>query len=104
MGGKREVVYLSQLKDFQILWPGDIRALAEFILRCCDANDKIANAKNSGGIQKSRPTIHGLVADYAYITNIPISRIERTLEDYGFNLAASIEFDVLKLVPSCSVK
>lgn len=100
MGSKREVVYLSQLKDVQILWPGDIRALAEFEIRCCDAQDKIANARNHGGIQKSRPTIHGLAADFEHITNIPITTIKRTLEGYDFNLAASIEFDTLKLVPS----
>ena len=96
MGGKREVVYLSQLKDYQILWSGDIRALAEFELRACDAKDKIANARNRGGIQKSRPTIHGVAADFAYITNIPISTIERTIQNYGFNTTASIEFDILK--------
>jgi len=35
--GKRETVYLSQLDGLQILWPGDVRALAEFILRSFDA-------------------------------------------------------------------
>ncbi|MBN1974818.1 MAG: hypothetical protein JW787_14355 [Sedimentisphaerales bacterium] len=100
MGSKREVVYLSELKDIQILWPGDIRSLAEFKLRCCDSEDKIANSNSRGGIQKSRPTIHGLAADFEHMTNISISRIERILKDYGFNLGATIEFDVLKLVSS----
>ena len=64
---EREKVYLSQLEEIQILWPGDVRKLAEFVLRCCDARDVIANAKNES-TQTSRPTIHGLATDLARIT------------------------------------
>jgi len=53
---KTEVVYLSQIEEVQILWPGDVRALAEFALRCRDATDSKVNA-SSNGTQKSRPTL-----------------------------------------------
>lgn len=90
---KRETVYLSQLEEVQILWPGDVRALAEFILRCCDAIDKIANAKNES-IQKSRPTIHGLAGYFANITQIPILQIEQQFKSHGFRPAATVEYDL----------
>jgi hypothetical protein len=44
---EREIIYLSQLEEVQILWPGDVRTLVKFVIRCCDAKDKIVNAKNS---------------------------------------------------------
>ena len=40
---KKDTVYLSQLEGIQILWPGDVRALAEFILRCYDAQAILAS-------------------------------------------------------------
>ncbi len=100
MGSKIEFVYLSQLKDVQILWEGDFRTLAEFILHSRDATDKIANAKNRGSIQKSRPTLHGLAHYFADITDVPISRIECLLKDRGFDMGATVDFDIIKLVKS----
>ncbi len=91
---KRETIYLSQLEKVQILWPGDVRALAEFILRCCDARDKIANAKNES-IQKSRPTIHGLAMDLARITEVSGTQIEQQFKSHGFSLAATVAFDLV---------
>ena len=38
---KKETVYLSQLDGLRILWPGDVRALAEFVLRSFEARDRI---------------------------------------------------------------
>jgi len=86
-------VYLSQLKQVQILWPGDIYALAEFILCCREATDKIANARNTGSVQTSRPTINGLAGYFANVTNIPTSQIKQQLKSYGFNLGANVDFD-----------
>jgi hypothetical protein len=88
-----EKVYLSQLEEVQILWPGDVRTLAEFVLRCCDAEDKVANAKNKS-VQKSRPTIHGMAAHFANITQIPVLQIEHQFKSHGLNLAATVEFDL----------
>jgi hypothetical protein len=41
---RKETVYLSQLEGLQILWPGDVRALAEFVLRSFEARDRIVSA------------------------------------------------------------
>lgn len=96
---ERKTVYLSQLEEVQILWPGDVRSLAEFVLRCCDARDKIANAKNNG-IQTSRPTIHGLAMDLARITEVPGTQIEQQFKSHGFSLAATVEFDLAPNIPA----
>ncbi len=90
---KRETVYLSQLEEVQILWPGDVLTLAEFVLRCCDAKDKAAYIK-SKSIQKSRPTIHGMAGYFATITQIPILQIEHLFKSHGLNLASTVEFDL----------
>ena len=95
----QEKIYLSQLEKIQILWPGDVRSLAEFVLHCCDAKDKIANAKNES-IQKSRPTIHGMAGYFANITQIPILQIEQQFKLHGFNLAATVEFDLASNTPA----
>ena len=92
----REKVYLSQLEEIQILWPGDVRKLAEFVLRCCDARDVIANAKNES-TQTSRPTIHGLATDLARITQVPGWEIEQQFKSHGFSLAATAEYDLVPL-------
>jgi len=96
---KTEAVYLSQLEEVQILWPGDVRALAEFVLRCRDATDSKVNA-SSNGTQKSRPTLHGLALYLARIMEIPEESIEQLFKTYGFNLAATVEFDLAPNAPA----
>ena len=85
-------LYLSQLKDVQILWPGDIYAFGEIVLRCYDARDVRANAQGSS-IQKSRPTLHGLAGYYAAIADIPREHIAAEFKKYGLDLGATVEFD-----------
>ena len=86
-------MYLSQLEDMHILWPGDVRALAEFVLRSCDAKDRIVNSGPSGSIQKSRPTLHGLAGYFARIADIPESQIDERFAEHGLWLGATVEFD-----------
>jgi len=90
---KRETVYLSQLEEIQILWPGDVRALAEFVLRCYAAKDRAVDSSQSASRMESRPTVHGLAGHFAGIAGIPEVRIERQLEEHGLSLDATVEFD-----------
>ena len=90
---KKETVYLSQLEAIQILWPGDVRALAEFILRSFEARDRIVSAGPSGSRVKSPPTLHGLAGHFAWMTGVPEVRIERQFEEHGLSLSATVEFD-----------
>jgi hypothetical protein len=90
---KRETVYLSQLEAIQILWPGDVRALAEFVLRSFESRDRIVSAGPSGSRVKSPPTLHGLAGHFAWITGVPEVRIERQFEEHGLSLGATVEFD-----------
>jgi hypothetical protein len=90
---KEETVYVSQLDDLSVLWPGDIRALADFVLRSFDARDRERNASSRGTIQTSRPTVYGLAAIYAGIADIPRSPIKEEFEAHGLYLGATVEFD-----------
>ena len=80
---ERKRLYLSQLKDVQILWPGDIYAFGEIVLRCYDARD----------IQKSRPTLNGLAGHYAAIADIPRTQIAAEFKKHGLDLGATVDFD-----------
>lgn len=93
-------VCLSQLGKIKILWPGDVRMLAEFMLRCYDANDKIENAKNKGSVRKSRPTVHFLACEFARLSGTHSSVIENIFHSHGLNLGATVEFDELKIIPT----
>jgi hypothetical protein len=85
MGKRRkETVYLSQLEEIQILWPGDVRTLAEFILHCYDAKDRAVDSRQSASRMESRPTVHGLAGYFAWITGIPEVRIERSSKSTAF--------------------
>jgi hypothetical protein len=90
---RRETVYLSQLDGLQILWPGDVRALAEFVLRSFQARDRIVSTGPSSSRVKSAPTLHGLAGHFAGIAGIPEVRIERQFEEHGLSLDATVEFD-----------
>ena len=86
-------VYLSQLEKIEILWPGDVRMLAEFVLRAHDAKDQQTNLHNSGAKTRSRTTLHGLAVQFAQITWLPKERIETIFLAHGFNLGSAVEFD-----------
>ncbi len=90
---EKETVYLSQLDGLQILWPGDVRALAEFVLRCYDAKDRAVDSSQSASRMESRPTVHGLAGHFAGIAGIPEVRIERQFEEHGLSLGATVEWD-----------
>jgi hypothetical protein len=85
---------LSALREVAILFPGDLHELGAFLLKAYDARDREANARNSGVIiGPSRPTLHGLAAHYAHVTNIDLQHVEGRLVEAGFDLGAIIEYD-----------
>ena len=90
---KTKTVYLSQLDEVAIQWPGDIRELAGFLLRSGDAKAREMNAKNPGVKATCRPTVRGLARHLASLTDVPSSHVEQELESRGFSLGALVEFD-----------
>ena len=85
--------YLSELATIEILWPGDVRVLAEFILRACNARDQELNSQNRRSQQRSRPTLQGLAGHFARLTNIPVEWISQAFQAHGLGLGATVEFD-----------
>jgi len=85
---------LSAIKDLAVLFPGDLHDLAVFLLKAYDARDREANAQNPRVlIGPTRPTLHGLAAQYARVTDIPLSRVEEELAKAGFALGGIVDFD-----------
>jgi len=90
---KREIIALSELKDVQILWPGDFYILADFVLRCFETDDAIQNAKVNASRRHSYPSLHGLAAHYARISRQPLEDIEQQLTKRGFWMGSGVTID-----------
>ena len=85
---------ISALRDVAVLFPGDLHELGLFLGKVYAARDREANARNTGVTTgPSRPTLHGLAAHYARVTDIDLRRIEGLLVKAGFDLGALVEFD-----------
>lgn len=76
---KRTTVYLCQLKDITVLFPGDIHRLAEFILDCSEA-DRINDITHQSNIRHSKPTLHGLAKHFAELTQVHVPNVMKKLE------------------------
>lgn len=61
--GKRGELRLSELADVCVLYPGDLREFGGFVLKAFAARDQVINARSRGSVQRSRPTLYGLVQD-----------------------------------------
>jgi len=90
---QHKIISLSELKDINILWPGDFYILAEFVLRCYAADDEIQNAKRKAHRQCSHPTLHGLAVHYARVSRQPLEDIEQQLINRGFWMGSGVTFD-----------
>ena len=94
---KQEIVQLSKLREISVLWHGDVHTIAEFLLRTCDIQDRKNNARRTGSLQKSRPTLNGVAKSFALIARVPKSDVEKELNIRGLNLKATVEFDAKSL-------
>jgi hypothetical protein len=93
MRKRRTTVYLSQLKDLAVLFPGDLYRLAEFIIDCSEAADKINSTTNRSNVRHSRPTLNGLARDFEILTKTPRLDIEKQLDLLGVDLNSAVELD-----------
>ena len=55
--------------------------------------DQAANARNPRASQESRPTLSGVVNEFARLADVPAARIRNRLGTLGLDLSASMEFD-----------
>jgi hypothetical protein len=62
-----KTIYLKELLLVAVLFEGDFHELASFILRGYDARDKVAGTR-------TRPTVHGVAATYAWLFTTVDSR------------------------------
>lgn len=90
----RTTVYLSQLKEIAVLFPGDIYRLAEFILDCSEAADCINDITHQSNIRHSRPTLHGLAKNFAALTQVHVSDVIKKLEVLRVDFNSAVEFDL----------
>lgn len=93
MRKKRTTVYLSQLKDLAVLFPGDLYRLAKFIIDCSEAADKINTVTNRSNVRHLRPTLNGLARDFEFLTKASRADIEKQLELLGVDLNSAVELD-----------
>ena len=84
MKGKK--VSVSELKDIEILYKGDIYELACLILKLHDARDAGTNAR-------SRHTVYGLAGEYAMLLRWSHERVLAILAPHNLPLEATVEYD-----------
>ncbi len=88
---KIDAIPLSKLKGIKVYYEDDLYDVAFLILKLRDARAKYESSNS-----KSRPTINGLVSDFASLID-PImpdkNMIFSAIEKYKFPLNVGIEFD-----------
>ena len=84
MMGKK--ISVSELKDIEILYKGDIYELACLILKLYDARDAGTNAR-------SRHTVYGLADEYAMLLRWSRERVLAILAPHNLPLEATVEYD-----------
>ena len=91
MREKIDEIHLSKLKGIKVYYEDDLYDLALLILRLRDAR-----AKHESSNTRSRPTVNGLIREFASLIN-PTMPDEDTvfsaIEKYKLPLNAGIEFD-----------
>ena len=85
MNGRK--IRVSELKDIEILYKGDIYELACLILKLYDARDAGTNAQ-------SRHTVYGLAGEYALLLRWSRERVLAILAPHNMSLEATVEYDV----------
>jgi hypothetical protein len=84
MKGKK--ISVSELKDIEILYKGDIYELACLILKLYDAKDTGTNAR-------SRHTVYGLAGEYAIALRWNRDQVLAILAPHKLPLEATVEYD-----------
>lgn len=84
MKGKK--IGVSELKDIEILYKGDIYELACLLLKLYDAKDAGTNVR-------SRHTVYGLASEYAMLLRWSRERVLAILAPYNLPLEATVEHD-----------
>ena len=84
MKGKK--ISVSELKDIEILYKGDIYELACLILKLYDAKDAGTNVR-------SRHTVYGLAGEYAMLLRWSHERVLAILAPHNLPLEATVEYD-----------
>ena len=81
-------ISVSELKDIEILYKGDIYELACLILKLYDAKDAGTNAR-------SRHTVYGLTGEYAMLLRWSRERVWllAILAPHNLPLEATVEYD-----------
>ncbi len=91
MRKKIDAIPLSKLKGIKVYYENDLYDLAFLILRLRDAR-----AKNESSNTRSRPTVNGLVREFASLINPTMpdeDTIFSAIEKCKFPLNVGIEFD-----------
>jgi hypothetical protein len=86
-----DAIPLSKLKGIKVYYEDDLYDVALLILKLMDARAKYESSNT-----RSRPTINGLIRDFASLidaTSPDEETVFSAIEKYNFPLNAGIEFD-----------
>lgn len=94
MPKKDPTVSVESLRGVAVLYEGDVHEVACLLLELWAAKDREANARSTGSVVRSRPTVGWLAMAYSsLVPDVSTERVKEALVRHGLPLGAAVEHD-----------
>jgi hypothetical protein len=92
---KRETtVSVESLRGVAVLYEGDVHEIACLLLKLWAAKDRETNARRTGSVIRSMPTVGWLAMAYSsLVPDVSTERVKEVLVRHGLPLGATVEHD-----------
>lgn len=94
MPKKEATVSVESLRGVAVLYEGDIHEVACLLLKLWASKDRETNARSTGSVVRSRPTVGWLAMAYSsLVPDVSTERVKQVLVRHGLPLGAAVEHD-----------
>ncbi len=94
MPAKETTISVESLCGVAVLNEGDIHEVACLLLRLWASKDREANARSTGSVVRSRPTVGWLARAYSsLVPDVSTERVKAVLVRHGLPLGGVVEHD-----------
>lgn len=94
MPKKEASVSVESLRGVAVLYEGDVHEVACLLLKLWASKDRETNARGTGSVVRSRPTVGWLAVAYSsLVPDVSTERVKEVLVRHGLPLGAAVEHD-----------
>lgn len=94
MPAKETLIGVESLRGVAVLYEGDIHEVACLLLRLWASKDRETNARSTGSVVRSKPTVGWLAMAYSsLVPDVSTERVKEVLVRHGLPLGAVVEHD-----------